>query len=261
MTKTMYRGLCITALCLTVLTPLGAITFGLPDGNNHPNVGTLVAEFDGVKYSICSGTLIAPDVFLTAAHCTAYFQARGLPLWVSFDTVFDESTATLYPGTPYTNPEYTWRQDDPADIAVVVLDEPISTITPATLPTAGLLDALATKNGLKRSTFTAVGYGAQEASFGGGPPVFGAGDTRMYSMSSFNALNKAWLRLSQNPATGDGGTCYGDSGGPNFLEIGGSEILVALTVTGDAICRATNVVYRLDTPMARSFLADFVSLP
>ena len=58
---------------------------------------------------------------------------------------------------------------------------------------------------------------------------------------------------------GSGGTCYGDSGGPHFL--GNSNMVVSLTVTGDAWCRATDVTYRLDTDSARSFLAPFVELP
>jgi len=62
-----------------------------------------------------------------------------------------------------------------------------------------------------------------------------------------------------NPATGDGGTCFGDSGGPNFL--GSTNTIAATTITGDAVCRATNVDYRLDTASARSFLQQFVTLP
>jgi hypothetical protein len=66
-----------------------------------------------------------------------------------------------------------------------------------------------------------------------------------------------------NAAKGDGGTCYGDSGGPNFLGAGSTEtpIVAATTITGDAVCRSTNVVYRLDAPGAREFLARFVTLP
>jgi hypothetical protein len=74
-----------------------------------------------------------------------------------------------------------------------------------------------------------------------------------------NSTNKTWLRISMNPATGDGGTCYGDSGGPNFL--GTTDIIAAITITGDAVCRATNVDYRLDTTSARDFLAQYVVLP
>jgi hypothetical protein len=59
------------------------------------------------------------------------------------------------------------------------------------------------------------------------------------------------------------GTCYGDTGVPNFLGAGATEtdIVAATTITGDFMCRATNVVYRLDTESARSFLGQFVSLP
>jgi hypothetical protein len=78
-----------------------------------------------------------------------------------------------------------------------------------------------------------------------------------------NAVTPAWLRLSMNSAKGDGGTCYGDSGGPNFLGAGSSEtdIVAATTITGDMPCRATNVDYRLDTPSARAFLAAYITLP
>ena len=83
----------------------------------------------------------------------------------------------------------------------------------------------------------------------------------MYAFAEYNALSPGYLRLSQNPATGNGGACYGDSGGPNLLTVEGVRILVATTVTGDAVCRATNVAYRLDTPLARQFLGAYVALP
>jgi hypothetical protein len=78
---------------------------------------------------------------------------------------------------------------------------------------------------------------------------------------SLNSLTPAWLRLSQNASTGNGGTCYGDSGGPNFLGGRTSNLLVATTITGDTPCRSTNVDYRLDTDSARSFLGQFLTLP
>jgi hypothetical protein len=80
----------------------------------------------------------------------------------------------------------------------------------------------------------------------------------MRAIGSLNAVNKSWLRISANPATSDGGTCYGDSGGLNFL--GTTNVVAAITITGDAICRATNVVYRLDTESARAFLGQYVTL-
>jgi Integrase core domain len=108
-----------------------------------------------------------------------------------------------------------------------------------------------------------TGYGAQAVTIDHGP-TFHYADVRYVATSdTLFAINKAWLRISMNPKLGDGGTCYGDSGGPNFLGAGATEtnIVAATTITGDFVCRATNVVYRLDTASARSFLGQFVSLP
>jgi hypothetical protein len=236
-----------------------AITFGSPDGTLHPNVGGLVVEYGSPpeKVLFCSGTLIAPDVFLTAAHCLYGYQGQVL---VTFDTQFDPGTSVLYSGTQHVNPAYTGIPAEPGDMAVVVLDEEVVSIPVASLPELGYFDQLYVFNGLKGAAFTAVGYGALRDSKKAGPhALYSSGDTRYYSHSSLNALNKAWLRLSQNPATDDGGTCYGDSGGPNFYAE--TNMIAALTVTGDRFCRATNVVYRLDTAAAREFLGQYVVLP
>jgi hypothetical protein len=92
--------------------------------------------------------------------------------------------------------------------------------------------------------------------------VIGYLDTREYTVSTFNAVGPGYLRLSQNPATGNGGTCYG-SGGPNFLGAGSTvtNIIAGITITGDSLCKSTNVIYRLDTESARAFLRNYVALP
>jgi secreted trypsin-like serine protease len=262
----MRSALPLAIVVLLLVTPLaGAITYGEPDNGRHPAVGTLVAEFHDGKDWICSGTLISPTVFLTAAHCTAYLQAIGIgagDVWVSFDEVFDASTNTFLPGTYVTHPAFGHDSARYNDLAVVVLDAPVTGITPATLPPEGYLDQLGAK-GLHDLRFTAVGYGSQERVVGGGQPYFGPNGSRRMAAGSFNALNKNWLHLSMNPALADGGTCYGDSGGPNFLGAGAAEtnVIVGVTSTGDAVCRATNVTYRVDTPSARAFLGQFVTLP
>ena len=130
-------------------------------------------------------------------------------------------------------------------------------IAPARLPAAGSLD------GLRVGTpFTSVGYGAQSVTIDHGP-TFHYADVRYVATGGLLAVNPSWLRISMNPARGDGGPCYGDSGGPNFLGAGESEtnIVAAITITGDAMCRATNVDYRLDTSSARAFLGQYVTLP
>jgi hypothetical protein len=126
-----------------------------------------------------------------------------------------------------------------------------------------LLDQLAARNGLKRAIFTAAGYGLQNRVVGGGQPFFNDLNPvpRMYAFSAFNALNGGYLRLSQNPAPGNAETCFGDSGGPDFLQLGKRPVLVAIAIAGDAVCRSTNADYRLDTPSAQQLLSPYVTLP
>ncbi len=226
-----------------------AITYGQPDGNKHPNVGALVGTFDGQTYPYCSGTLISPTVFLTAAHCAD----DGARVEVSFDPAYEDGDKT-YAGTFHADPAYPGTSADSHDIAVVVFDKPIKGIKPAALPEAGSLSALPGDQ-----KFTSVGYGAYEVTNGPGGHRYLYDDVRQYSTGTLNATNKTWLRISMNASTGNGGTCYGDSGGPNFL--GDTGVIAAITITGDAVCRSTNVVYRLDTESARAFLDDYVTLP
>jgi secreted trypsin-like serine protease len=129
------------------------------------------------------------------------------------------------------------------------------------LPTLGLLDQLKAQHELRYRTFTAVGYGTRRNTQQGGYQGILSNTKRRFVEQSFEALQNQWIQLSMNPATGDGGTCYGDSGGPHFLGGVDSSLEVALTVTGDAVCKATDLDYRLDTPAARSFLKDYVKLP
>jgi len=236
-----------------VALPAAAITYGQPDGKKHPEVGALVGHFSSGTFPYCSGTLISPTVFLTAAHC----DLGDARVFVTFDAHADASSK-LIAGTYYADPLYNQAQSDPHDIAVVVFDSPVKNIIPARLPAANSLSLLHVND-----PFTAVGYGGQEAVNQPGGPVNAYLDTREWAVSSLNAINPAWFRLSQNAATGDGGTCYGDSGGPNFVGAGSSEtnIVGGTTITGDSLCKATNVIYRLDTDSARSFLSRFVKLP
>ncbi len=243
---------------LAVAAPVQAITFGQLDGTAHPNVGAMVVLNSQGKPDVwCTGTLVTATVFVTASHCTIALAEEGLSdhdVYVSFDPVIDEG-ATLLRGTAHTNPLYGHVESDPHDVAVIVLDEPVVGISPAHLPTAGLLDQLS----LRDQRFVTVGYGTVRDDKTKGFASFTFDGQRRWVDQGFRSLTKAWLNLSMNPSTRSGGTCYGDSGGPHF--VGSSDVVAALTVTGDSPCRATDVDYRLDTPSARSFLSEFVALP
>jgi hypothetical protein len=247
---------CAAAMSMLAFTgAAGAITYGEPDGNGHPNVGALLAPqaYSDGTWASCSGTLISSTVFLTAAHC----EWPTNRLAVSFASTYVPGQSKVYWGTWHADPLYSGAQGDPHDLAVVVFDKAVG-ITPALLPRAGSLSNLPSNQG-----FTSVGYGAQSVTIDHGP-TFHYADIRYVATSdTLFAINNAWLRISMNPTLGDGGTCYGDSGGPNFLGAGATEtnIVAATTITGDFMCRATNVVYRLDTVSARGFLGNYVTLP
>jgi secreted trypsin-like serine protease len=250
----MRRVVLTVVLALAALlpaAPAAAITNGVPDGGGHPNVGGLVSptQYSDGTWLYCSGTLISPTVFLTAAHCGEDGERVG----VTFDTAY-EAGDKVYDGTFHADPLYPGNSSDSHDIAVVVFDRAIKNIQPALLPTAGSLSGLSSTQ-----QFTSVGYGAYEVTNEPGGHQYLYNDVRMVATGTLNATNNTWLRISMNPSTGNGGTCYGDSGGPNFL--GTTDIVAAITITGDMVCRSTNVDYRLDTQSARAFLGQYVPLP
>jgi secreted trypsin-like serine protease len=251
----MHRKLLAAAVAAAALAVAGAavaITNGQPDENGHPYVGALLAQqaFSDGTWEECSGTLIAPKVFLTAEHCDEGVSR----VKVTFDSHYDASTGTTYSGTWHGDPAYSNSTGDPHDIAVVVLDKAPKGIAPAQLPGLGQLESLA-----PGTPIVSVGYGAQSVTGGPGGKTLNYEDTRYVATGSLTTLTPVYLKASMNPAHGDGGTCYGDSGGPNF--VGDTNLIAATTITGDMWCRSTNVDYRLDTQVARDFLAQYVTLP
>jgi secreted trypsin-like serine protease len=249
-----------TAACLAAAVgSASAITGGTPDGQAHPEVGGLVADhaYSDGTWLYCTGTLISPTVFLTAAHCGDPGQTTAR---VSFSTAYQDGDTT-YTGSYQPDPAYRGAQGDPHDVAVVVFAKPVRGIAPATLPRAGLLDDMKKAGTLQTATYTSVGYGSYAPQNGPGGYTYFYDDVRQQAHGTYNTLTQTWLKLSQNASAGNGGTCYGDSGGPNFLGGSDSRLLVATTITGDTQCGNTNVDYRLDTASARAFLGKYVSLP
>lgn len=231
--------------------PAQAITDGAPDGDGHPNVGLMVAQTaDGDPLWRCSGTLISPTIYITAGHCT--YGAEHVEIWFQSDLEPDPR-ALGYPntgqvgGTPYTHPQY----DDAAfylyDLGIVVLDEPVQVAEYGQLPALNQLDAYA-KSAKKNAWFTAVGYGLQKSFPDAASWKDQALRTRMVSTPKLNQINTGFtgdssLLLSNNAHTG--GTCSGDSGGPNF--IGSTNVIGGVTSFGlNSACAGTGGVYRVD---------------
>jgi hypothetical protein len=257
------------ALLLGVAGPAGAIVYGQPDSSSrYANVGAILVDQGDGPQQWCSGTYIGPmtggtglGVFLTAAHCIVPLIQLEIPL-TDVRISFDQDLAD--PGPPFIpvqavhfDPRFTFAQANPFDIGVLLFDETDAPagLEPAEIAPIGYLAQLG--KAIRRERFTAVGYGTVRQSRARGFQGILANTQRYVARQGFRSLRKAWLTLSMNQATGDGGTCYGDSGGPHFH----LATLVSVTVSGDAMCKAIDKTYRLDRAWVHAYLDDFIDLP
>ena len=239
----------VSTLLLVLVNPATAVTNGDLDFDNHPYVGLLVFEEPGGGGWRCSGTLIAPTVMLTAGHCTE--GASGGRVWFLSDV---DADADDYPNAGSSSVEFIDIQTSPDynpaafflnDVGVVILADPVDPGTFGVLPGADVLNDMAKRRGKKNQTFTAVGYGLQRIN-----PVFIQADRvrmvatpRLIQINSPGFTGDFSILLSNNHSTG--GTCFGDSGGPNF--IGDSNVVGGVTSFGlNGNCAGTGGVYRMD---------------
>lgn len=244
---------------------LGIVGGTFSGGGSYQSVGALLFDFDqnGILNGddqLCTGSLVSPTVVLTAGHCLS-FLPPGSALHISFaPDLYAPGLVTIAATGFAIDPEFGHDQADPRDMGIVTLPAGSTAgLTPLTLPPAGLLDTLAEGNGLNSQMFVSVGYGVDATSRG--RPTFSYDGKRRVSTSPFRSLQKSWLSLSMTTAaTGLGGDCYGDSGGPKFIA-GNSSMIVATVSWGDSPCRSLSKSYRLDTSLARSFLSRFVAVP
>jgi secreted trypsin-like serine protease len=248
------------AAILVLPLPAGAITDGKLDGNGHPYVGLMVAQDKkGNPLWRCSGTMMSPTVFLTAGHCTEA-PATQAQIWFAAD-VESGIPGNGYPlkgdagGKTFTHPSYNPNAFFLFDLGVVVLSKPVSMPKYGALPKLDVLSAMATKRGLQNVTFTSVGYGLQQIN-----PVFVQQDrVRMVANPHLIQIDGGIvgdysIMLSNNHSTG--GTCFGDSGGPNF--IGSSNVVGGVTSFGlNGNCAGTGGVYRVDKADDLNWLKTF----
>ena len=236
------------------------VTYGSLDGNTHPAVVLIIMDVAGEPAFRCSGTLIAPKVVLTAGHCA------GAPGEFSGMRVFTESDVengnnnypfagpnTIEAKEWHSHPLFTEAQFYRHDVGVVLLSREVKLAASAygKLPRLNQLDALQPGSS---TLFTAVGYGLQKIN-----PVFiEAEKVRMFAEPWLVQINTPGftgdysLLLSNNASSG--GTCFGDSGGPNY--VGSSSVIAGVTSFGlNGTCGGTGGVFRLD----RKNVLDFVS--
>jgi hypothetical protein len=247
-------------VALTLAMPAFAVMFGAPDGNNHPYVGIMVAyDENWVPQWRCSGTIISPTVFLTAGHCV--FGASHARVW--FDAKITPATGYPYSGgstgTPIPHPSYNDFATFPAthDVGVVILDQRVKASKYGVVAQLGELDRLQNRRGLQNYTFDIVGYGLQ-----GVLPDYQADKERYAGDVKLNNLGSAYtdgynIQVSSNPGNNSGGLCFGDSGGPVFLD--GTNVVVAVnSFVLNNYCRGNGYSYRTDISDTQDFLANYL---
>jgi hypothetical protein len=248
-----------------------AITFGEPDNDQHPNVGALMVQFpDGVKFPVCSGTLIYRNatgrgVFLTAGHCITLLQQL-----IDEGLILPSDVTVNFNSNPYTGTDvvvtamYPWLVARPNfadwdDMGLLVLQADASDSLPeiAQLAPVGFLDSLSQQQ-LRGSQLVAVGYGG---SLLFPPPQVVYYDQRQFSTPQYLNLVGRSIKLQVNGPAGNSGVLFGDSGGPLFWRdpITGTEWIVAICHGGYGQFNSTVVHYRVDTTAAHAFIQEIMT--
>lgn len=266
----------LIALGLLAAFPAGpaqAITFGAPDGDDHPHVGTLLFVQNGVGFYSCTGTLISPTLMLTAGHCTeeagnvndvTYVRfdedaLSGIGDYASLQDWFDAEWILASEVIPHPQYDDYAEFPDTYDVGLVRLSEPVFVGTYGTLPSEGMLDDVLAERGNGTNWWTAVGYGSQGIlnPFAMDDYARYASRTRLIEINSTDTGPGSSAKFSNNPGKGRGGTCFGDSGGPVFYQ--DTPVIGAIVSWGITPCIGVDFQFRIDTATALEFIVPYLS--
>ena len=288
----------LAASLVIAIAPVGAITYGQPDAGEHPYVGFMIFfDASEPGWFSCSGTLLDSDTFLTAGHCTFPVATDGEEsdpvtpggndVWVTFaptdvlagwparaDYPDEESLYQARSAWLDANPDYVSgvaipdsRYDEFSgfpvnyDLGVVQLDSLVVMGTYGELAPLGSAEDLAgnppTRNNALVET---VGYGIQSVE-----PFPMDEASRWKSTSRIVEVNASIARggnlhTLNNPSAigGVGGSCFGDSGGPVFVN--NTNQLIAVVSFGFSLtCHGADYSWRVDTQPSYDFILPFLS--
>lgn len=242
-----------------------AITYGVLDGEAHPATVLLLMEANGEPAWRCTGTLLNATTVLTAGHCTEEPGAvSGIRAFTEADVDGGDNNYP-YAGPNAveavawaSHPQYDTNAFFVHDVGVVKLAAP-GVQLPANaygkLPALNALDAL--KPSVK-TKFTAVGYGMQRinAAMETGVRIRMRAEPHLVQINAPGFTGNFSLLLSNNASSG--GTCFGDSGGPNFL--GKGLVVAGVTSFGlNGSCGGTGGVFRMDRQDVLSFVNGWLN--
>jgi len=202
----------IVPVLFGLTTPAFAISGNAPPANGFA-ASAIVMLVDS-RGGLCTGTALARDLVLTAAHCVARPANYRVRLSKNGDALDVESTRP-HPGFKMTN--YVANRAT-ADVALVKLKTPLpASVIPAALG--------GTRRVAVGETMIVAGFGATRDN-----NEQGAGEARMAPLVVTGRPGSLQIRL-QDPATRNEraglGSCTGDSGGPAFGRMGenGGEVM------------------------------------
>ncbi len=245
------RALLIAALVLGLVAaplearPTGEVGARIVNGTTAPagawpSATFLTFTFDNVDRYACTGSLIAPRVILTAAHCV--IDEAGDPAITAFSfarpgvtSISDNSTRQAWASaTPHPGYDPTTLEND---IALITLTNPagapaapIPLIAPwqDALVVGGAPAAIAGWGMTHPSVTSSSSSTLQEATV----PIIA--DTACADVYGGDFVASAMLCAGDLAQRID--TCKGDSGGPLAMTLGGSRVLVGDTSWGSFPC-------------------------
>lgn len=239
MTKTTIAlGVSLLASACSTELPTGRQTSAVINGDLDNGDPAVVALMDG-QYFFCSGTVVSPHVVLTAAHC---LEGGPPPDGIFFGTDSNNpGSGTIIPvQSALGHPQY--GQDH--DIAVVELMS-AAPVAPAKRNTTPLGPSMVGQD------VRVVGYGLSVDDENSNEA--GVKRTGTVRLDSFEADY-----MMVTPQGGQSG-CFGDSGGPNFMTIGGQEVIAGVTSFGTENSCLAGLGGNTDVQKYNDWVDDFIA--